>query len=84
MISKRWKAAIKIQEKIKEESEKSNKTCSNPHPNSPGNFQKCEATSFSLFMIFASCLFKHHVSDKICCKIHVPWKFMCHRIWNAS
>lgn len=49
--------------KIKEENEYNNKTCSNPDPNSPGNLQKCEAISFSLFMISASCLFKHHLSD---------------------
>lgn len=45
--------------KIKEESEYRNKT----DLNLPGKLQKCEAISFSLFMISTPCLFKHHLSD---------------------
>lgn len=45
----------------KEESEYSIKTCTKPALNLPGNPQKCEAGSISLFVVTAPCLFKHRL-----------------------
>lgn len=57
-MSNRLKVLFKPR-RSKEEGEYSIETCADPALNLPGNTQKCEAGSVSLFVVTAPCLFKH-------------------------